>query len=286
VIDLLRAEGIACGYGTHTVLDDFNLTAEPASVTVLLGANGAGKSTALRALSRLLRPRQGTVTLGGRDIWRLPLHVFVLHVAFLPQTEAPSWPMTVEQLVLLGRAPHRGWLLPYAAADREAADTSLRQMDMTGLRHRNLASLSGGEQRRAMLARALAQGAQILLLDEPVAHLDLRHQLELFGVLRRLSRECGVAVVLSLHDLNLAAAFADRLLLLVAGRSMAQGVPAEVLTPERIRIAFGVAVEVAVHVRRGGSTVVSVLPILEGDGNPPTVLSSAVGHPWEDVYER
>jgi iron complex transport system ATP-binding protein len=286
VTDLLRADGISCGYGARTVLDDFNLTAEPQSVTALLGANGAGKSTALRALSRLLRPRRGTVTLGGRDIWRLPLHVFVPQVAFLPQTEAPSWPMTVEQLVLLGRAPHRGWLLPYSTADRDAVDTALRQMDMAQLKHRDLASLSGGERRRAMLARSLAQGARVLLLDEPVAHLDLRHQLEFFGVLRRLSRECGVAVVLSLHDLNLAAAFADRLVLLVEGRSLAQGMPAEILTPELIRAAFGVAVEIVVHVRRDGSAVVSVLPLREDDENTPIALSSPVGHLQEDVYER
>jgi len=110
----LAAVGLACAYGERTVLHGFDLAAEPGSVTALLGPNGAGKSTALRALSRLLRPRQGAVTLDGREIWQLPRRRFVAHVAFMPQVETAGWPMTVEQVVLLGRLPHRGWLLPYS----------------------------------------------------------------------------------------------------------------------------------------------------------------------------
>jgi iron complex transport system ATP-binding protein len=256
----LEARGIACSYGERRVLESFDLVAEPGRLTALLGPNGAGKSTALRALARLLRPLHGEVTLDGRDVWQLPRRSFVPHVAFMPQTETAGWPMTVEQVVLLGRLPHRGWLLPYAREDREALRTALRQVEITGLRGRWLDSLSGGERRRAMLARALAQNAEVLLLDEPGAHLDLRHQLELFTLLRRLTRERGVAVVLSLHDLNLASLFADRAVLLSAGRIVAQGRSRQVLTPELIHCAFGIEVEIVAHPRGGAAMVLPILP--------------------------
>lgn len=251
----LAAAGISCSYGDHTVLQDFDLVAEPGTLTALLGPNGAGKSTALRALSRLLHPRQGSVTLDGRDIWRLPQRAFVREVAFVPQTEAAAWPMTVEQVVLLGRAPHRGWLLPYTPEDREALRDALRQVELEDLQGRLLDSLSGGERRRALIARALAQDARVLLLDEPGAHLDLRHQIELFEILQRLTRERGGAVVLSLHDLNLASLYADRSILLSEGRILAQGPTREVLTPGLIRQAFGIAVETIPHPRSGAPMV-------------------------------
>lgn len=254
----LAAAEISCAYGNHTVLEDFNLVAEPGTVTALLGPNGAGKSTALRALARLLRPRTGTVTLDGRDVWQFPQRGFVRHVAFVPQTEAAAWPMTVEHAVLLGRVPHRGWLLPYTPEDQAALNTALRQVDLEALRGRSLDSLSGGERRRALLARALAQDAEVLLLDEPGAHLDLRHQVELFDLLARLAREHGAAVVLSLHDLNLASLFADRAVLLSEGRILAQGPCQEVLTPELLRRTFGIPVETVPHPRHGISMIFPV----------------------------
>jgi iron complex transport system ATP-binding protein len=256
----LVASRISCGYGRRMVLRDFHLAAEPGTLTALLGPNGAGKSTALRALARLLRPAAGSVTLDGEDVWRLPRRSFVRQVAFVSQTAEADWPVTVEQLVLLGRAPHRGWLLPYSAGDREALLQALRQVDLEAFRARPLNSLSGGERRRAVVARALAQEARVLLLDEPGAHLDLRHHLELFGLLRRLAREGGVAVVLSLHDLNLASLFADRAVLLREGRIVAQGPCPEVLTPELIRRAFGVEVQTVPHPTHQAAMVLPVLP--------------------------
>ncbi|HKI04729.1 MAG TPA: ABC transporter ATP-binding protein [Thermoanaerobaculia bacterium] len=258
----LVAERIVCAYGERTVLHDFNLVAEPGTVTALLGPNGAGKSTALRALSRLLRPRAGKVTLGGEDVWRLPRRSFGRQVAFVPQSEAIAWPMTVEQVVLLGRVPHRGWLLPYSAEDRAALRTALRQVDLEDFQGRDLDSLSGGERRRALLARALAQDARVLLLDEPGAHLDLRHQVELFDLLARLARERRAAVVLSLHDLNLASLYADRAVLLNEGRIVAQGPTQEVLTPGLLRETFGIAVETVPHPRCGVAMILPVSPHL------------------------
>jgi iron complex transport system ATP-binding protein len=257
---VLAARGVACSYGRRTVLQGFDLAAEPGTLTALLGPNGAGKSTALRTLSRLMRPDHGTVTLDGRDVWRLPRRELVRQISFTPQLEAVAWPMTVEQMVLLGRAPHRGWLRPYLREDREALRAALRQVELEDLGDRDLDTLSGGERRRALLARALAQNAGILLLDEPGAHLDLRHQIELFDLLRRLARERKVAVVLSLHDLNLASLFADRAVLLSGGRTLAQGPTGEVLTAEHIRQAFGIAVETVPHPRGGATMVLPVVP--------------------------
>ena len=257
---LLSARGVACAYGDRVVLTDFGFEAAAGTVTVLLGPNGAGKSTALRALARLLRPREGTVALDGVDIWRLGRRDFVRRVAFLPQSETPSWPMTVEQMVLLGRMPHRGWLLPYTHDDREALRRALHQVELDGFEGRDLDLLSGGERRRALLARALAQDAGILLLDEPGAHLDLRHQVELFDLLKTLSRQCGATVVLSLHDLNLAALFADRIVLLREGRVLAAGPAGEVLAPDAVQAAFGIAVDALPHPRYGVPIIVPVLP--------------------------
>jgi iron complex transport system ATP-binding protein len=257
---VLAARGVACSYGAHTVLQAFDLVAEPGTLTALLGPNGAGKSTALRALSRLMRPDYGTVTLDGRDVWHLPRRELVRQISFTPQLEAAAWPMTVEQMVLLGRAPHRGWLRPYSREDREALLAALSQVELEDLGDRDLDTLSGGERRRALLARALAQNAGILLLDEPGAHLDLRHQIELFDLLRRLACEREVAVVLSLHDLNLASLFADRAILLSGGRTLAQGPIGEVLTAEHIRQAFGIAVETVPHPRNGATMVLPLLP--------------------------
>jgi iron complex transport system ATP-binding protein len=256
----LAASGIVCGYGERIVLRGFDLVAQPGTVTALLGPNGAGKSTALRGLARLLRPRAGSVTLDGDDIWGLPRRSFARQVAFVSQDIEVAWPITVGQLVLLGRAPHRGWLLPYSSADREALRTALRRVDLEGFEARLLPSLSGGERRRAMVARALAQDARVLLLDEPGAHLDLRHYLELFDLLRNLSREGRVAVVLSLHDLNLASLFADRAVLLSEGGTLAQGPCAEVLTPQLIQRAFGVPVETVPHPVYGAAMVLPILP--------------------------
>lgn len=257
----LAAEGVTCAYGSHVALSDFDLAVEPGTVTALLGANGAGKSTALRALARLLRPRSGRLTLDGRDLWSVPRRELARQVAFVPQSDAVAWPLTVEQVAILGRVPHRGWLLPFSADDRQALDRALSQVELLELRHRPLDTLSGGERRRAQVARALVQDAAILLLDEPGAHLDLRHQVDLFHLLRRLARERGLAVVVTLHDLNLAALFADRIVLVKSGRLLAAGAPGEVLTPSLLREAFGLAVEVLPHPRRGDARlIVPALP--------------------------
>ncbi|HEY0512887.1 MAG TPA: ABC transporter ATP-binding protein [Thermoanaerobaculia bacterium] len=259
----LEAAGITCAYGDRVVLSDFSLRAESGKVIALLGPNGAGKTTALRALARLLRPQRGSVRLDGRDIWSLPQRSFARRIAFLSQADDVSWSLTVEQVVTLGRIPHRGWVLPYTAADRAVIGRTLERLCLESLRDRPLDTLSGGERRRAMLARALAQEAEILLLDEPTTYLDLRHQVELLELLRSLARERGLAVIASFHDLNQAALHADEATLLRAGHLLAHGETVTVLHQAGIRTAYGIDLEVLAHPAHGGPIV---LPVRHGGG--------------------
>lgn len=243
----LEARALACGYDQYTVLHDLSLTVQPGEILALLGPNSAGKTTLLRALARLLQPRTGTVLLGGTNIWRLHPRAVARRLALAPQSVGVSLPLTVEQAVALGRAPHRGWLLPYTTQDHQAIEYMLAQTDLQTLRHRLITELSGGEQRRVILARALAQQPQILLLDEPTAHLDLRYQTELLALIRRLAQHDCIAVVVTLHDLNHAALCATRVALLAHGYQGAMGHPEAVLTPDCLSQVYGVTVVVTPH---------------------------------------
>ena len=261
----LEARHLTCAYDRHTVLHDLSLTVQPGEILALLGPNGAGKTTLLRALARLLRPRMGSVLLAGQDVWRLRPRAVARRLALAPQSEGASWPMTVEQAVALGRAPHRGWLLPYAAPDRQALERVLAQTGLQALRYRLITELSGGEQRRVVLARALAQEPQVLLLDEPTTHLDLRYQTEFLALIRRLARRHGMAVVVTLHDLNHAALCATRIALLAHGALVALGPPEAVLTPDCLAHVYGVAVVVTRHPVYGTPLVAPVFTADEED---------------------
>ena len=243
----LEARDLTCAYNRHTVLHDLSLTVQPGEILALLGPNGAGKTTLLRALARLLRPRAGTVLLDGENIWRLRPRAVARRLALAPQSEGMSSPVTVEQAVALGRAPHRGWLLPYTTRDRQTIEQALAQTGLQELRHRLITELSGGEQRRVILARALAQEPQVLLLDEPTTHLDLRYQTELLALIQRLAQRDGIAVVVTLHDLNHAALCVTRVALLAHGALVAMGHPEAVLTPDCLGQVYGVTVVVTRH---------------------------------------
>ncbi|MBM3222667.1 MAG: ABC transporter ATP-binding protein [Candidatus Tectomicrobia bacterium] len=243
----LSAQHLTCAYSKHTVLHDLSLAVQAGEVLALLGPNGAGKTTLLRTLARLLRPRAGNVLLAGDDIWRLRPRTAAQRLALAPQSESMTTPVTIEQAVALGRAPHRGWLLPYTARDRQVIEQALEQTGLQALRHRFITELSGGEQRRVILARALAQEPHVLLLDEPTTHLDLRYQAELLALIQRLAQQDGIAIVVTLHDLNHAALCATSVALLARGTLVALGSPADVLTPERLSQVYGVTVVVTPH---------------------------------------
>jgi iron complex transport system ATP-binding protein len=259
----LETLNLTCAYDGHPVLEDLCMEAHPGEVLALIGPNGVGKSTLLRAMARLLHPRQGKVLLAGHDMWRAARRDIARQLTLAPQANGSQGLTTVEQAVSLGRAPHRGWLLPLSARDRTATERALEQAGLTSLRDRRVAELSGGEQQRVVLARVLAQNPQVLLLDEPTSHLDLKYQSGILGLVHKLAHKDGLTVVISLHDLNMAALYADRLALLAEGRLLALGPPSEVLTPERLTQVYGVPIVVTQHPLYGTPLV---MPVVERDG--------------------
>jgi iron complex transport system ATP-binding protein len=247
MIPRLEARRLTCGYGRRRVLKELSLAARAGEVLVLMGPNGAGKTTLLRALGRLLHPEKGQVLVHDRDVWTLSPRVAARHIALMPQSERRDWPLTVEDCVRLGRVAHRGWLRPFSPRDLRIVDAALHAAELVELRTRPVTELSGGEWRRMVLARALAQQARILLLDEPTAGLDLKYQVEMLRLVRGMATGMHLVVVLTLHDLNHAALYGDRLALLSEHALVALGPPEKVLTAERISRVYGVPVTVMRH---------------------------------------
>lgn len=245
--DRLGIERLACGYGRDDVLSGLTLAIEAGTVLALLGPNGSGKTTLLRTLARLLRPRAGEVYLDGEPLWQRGRTWAHRRVAIAAQDDPGGSTLAVEEVVRLGRAAHRGWWRPMTADDRAVIDSALGRTDLVSLRDRPIAELSAGEWQRVLLARALAQEPLALLLDEPTAHLDLNYQIEILELVEGLARDGGLAVVLSLHDVNQAAIWADRIALLAEGRLLAVGSPGDVLTPELLGRAYRCPIAVERH---------------------------------------
>jgi len=223
------------GRGREIVLDRVSLTVAAGELVGLLGPNGAGKTTLMRAALGLQPATGGIIRLGGAPLATLPPRLRALRAAYIPQDRSVAWPLTVAALVALGRTPHRA----SPATDAAAVDAAIGSMELTALRHRPATELSGGERARALIARALAQEAPLLLADEPTAGLDPAHALGLMSAFRRLAAE-GRGVLVSMHDLGLAARWCDRLILLDSGRVVAEGPPVEVLSPNRLAGVYGV----------------------------------------------
>jgi len=242
----LEAVDITCAYEDRIVLEELSLAAHPGEVLGLIGPNGVGKTTLLRVLARLLKPRRGKVLLADQDLWHLTPSNVARSLSLTPQSN-PNWPLTVEQVIALGRAPHRGWLLPLSPGDKEAIERALERTGLLDLRHRLVTEISGGEQKRVVLARALSQEPTVLLLDEPTAHLDLKYQIRILELMRLLAHQDNLTVVVTMHDLNHAALYADRLALLLGRRLLAVGDPQTVLTARNLTAAYGVPVIVTKH---------------------------------------
>ncbi len=240
----VRLVELVAGYPGREVLAGVSLEFRPGELTAVVGPNGAGKTTLLRAISGALPPSAGAVYLDGKDLASLPPKQVARRLAMLEQRPQLGFDFTVRELVELGRLPHLPFPERLSRVDRQVVVEVLAEVGLEGLAERRFSTLSGGEKQRAFLALALAQRPQVLLLDEPTAHLDIGYQLELMQFVRARA-EKGLVVVLAIHDLNLAAAFADRLVLLREGRVLATGSPAQVLTPDLVRRAFGV--EAAVY---------------------------------------
>jgi len=241
---MLTIENLHAGYGDTLALQDVALTVAAGDFLGVLGPNGCGKTTLLRALRGTLKPRQGCVRLGGEDVRTIDKRNLARTMAYLPQDLVVELGFTVRELTLMGRSPHLSRFVRESDEDRRVAEQAMQLADVLHLADRPVTSLSGGERQRTLIAMCLAQQPQILLLDEPTNHLDLAHQLSILDLVARLNRAGGLTVVAVFHDLNLAAEYCGRLVLLESGRVAALGTPAEVVTEETIRRVYGVHVAV------------------------------------------
>jgi iron complex transport system ATP-binding protein len=243
----VEVKGLEFSYDSAPLLQDINLRVERGDMVALLGPNGAGKSTLLRCLARALRPQAGVVLLDGQDIGRLPVRQTARRVGVVPQVQDLHFDFTVEEVVTMGRYPHLGRFGRPGPEDVRAVREAMDATRTAEMSERLVTALSGGEQQRVAIARALAQEPQVLLLDEPTAHLDIRYQVEVMELLTRLNREKVLTVIAAVHDLNLAARYFRRFVLMAAGRVLATGTAREVLQPELIRRTYGVEVVVIDH---------------------------------------
>jgi iron complex transport system ATP-binding protein len=226
----LAAEHVRLAYDDRVVVDGLDLELTDGSFTAIVGPNGCGKSTLLRALGRLLRPTSGQVLLDGRSIARTPTRDVARVLGLLPQAPVAPDGLTVGDLVARGRHPHQTWLRQWSRDDESVVAEALAWTDMADLADRPVDELSGGQRQRAWISMALAQGTDLLLLDEPTTYLDLSHQIDVLELVARLHAERGRTVAVVLHDLNLAARYAQRLVAMKDGRLIAAGTPAAVLT--------------------------------------------------------
>lgn len=249
---MLKIEGLSVSYGTRRVLHDISLEVNSGEVVALIGPNGAGKSTLVRAVSGVVPVESGIIRSNGSghpsvDLLSLPPMQRARSLAVVPQAASMPPAFTVWETVLMGRTPYLNFLGQVSARDEAIARLALQKVDALDLSERRVGELSGGEQQRVLLARALAQSTPILLLDEPTANLDLHYQVSLMEIVRSLAQRDHLAVLIAMHDLNLAARYADRLALLVAGEIKATGTPRQVLTPELISAAYHLPVSVIPH---------------------------------------
>jgi len=238
--DLLIAEGVSYRQDGQTILHDVSLSVAPGELVGLIGPNGAGKTTLVKAISGLLSGPKGAITLLKRPLARIPAREVARIVAQVPQITALDFPFTVKQIVLMGRNPHLSRFEIETEKDRRIAEQAMKRTQTLDLADRLIGTLSGGERQRVLIARALTQEPRLLLLDEPTANLDIQHQMSVLELVQDLVREDGLGAVAAVHDLELAARFCDRLVLMHQGTVLAEGTPERVLSPENLRAAYRV----------------------------------------------
>lgn len=239
----LAARGVTVGYGGRAVIDDLDVAIPPGVVTTIIGPNGCGKSTLLRTLTRLLKPAKGTVVLDGEDIVKLRTRDVAKKLGLLPQAPVAPEGLTVGDLVARGRHPHQSWLRQWSSDDAGVVARALAMTGVADLADRPVDSLSGGQRQRVWISMTLAQGTDLLLLDEPTTYLDLAHAIDVLDLVDDL-HESGCTVVMVLHDLNLATRYSDNLIVMRAGSILAQGHPRDVITAELLYEAFGLQAKV------------------------------------------
>ncbi|MGK5531164.1 ABC transporter ATP-binding protein [Streptomyces sp. URMC 129] len=267
---IVEFSDVGIAIGGSGIVHGATFRVEPGQVAGLIGPNGSGKSTLLRSLYRVARPHTGTVRVGGEDVWRLPPRTVARRIAVMTQETTADFDLGVLDVVLLGRLPHQRGFGGDSPHDLALAERALARVGATALAERPFAALSGGEKQRVLLARALVQESQVLVLDEPTNHLDIAFQLELM----RIVGDLGLTTLAALHDLNLAAAHCDIVAVLRAGRVVAHGPPARVLTPALIREVFGVRAHRLTHPGTGR-------PLIAFSSPPPPEPSGTPGPPHD-----
>ncbi|MFC5995926.1 ABC transporter ATP-binding protein [Pseudonocardia hispaniensis] len=254
----LEARDLQLGYGEHLIVDGLDIEVLDGTVTAVIGPNGCGKSTLLRALARLMPTRGGHVLLDGRRIDRTPTREVAKILGVLPQNPIAPEGLTVADLVARGRHPHQAWYRQWSSDDEDVVAEALSWTGMDQFAERPVDALSGGQRQRVWISMALAQGTDVLLLDEPTTFLDLAHQVEVLDLVERLHTEAGRTVVMVLHDLNLAARYAKRLVAMRGGRIVADGTPHQVLTEDLLRTVFDLDAQIVVDPVAGTPLVVPI----------------------------
>jgi iron complex transport system ATP-binding protein len=259
----LELREVSAGYNGEPVISGMSFAIGDGEFLGLVGPNGSGKSTVVRVMSRVLRPRAGRALLDGRDVFAMTSVEVARRVSVVPQDSSYHFDYSVLEIVLMGRSPRIGRFALEGARDYAAAERAMRLTGIAHLSRRPVTETSGGERQRVAIARALAQEPELLILDEPTAHLDINHQIEVLDLVRTLNREHQVAVVVVMHDLNLAAQYCGRMLLMHDGRLVAQGSAHEVITAQHVRQAYGTEVTVKSHPVTGRPyfTLLSRLPV-------------------------
>lgn len=254
----LQARDLQLAYGDTVVVDGLDLDVLDGTITAVIGPNGCGKSTLLRALARLIPTRRGHVLLDGRRIDRMPTREVATVLGVLPQAPVAPEGLTVADLVSRGRHPHQAWYRQWSSDDEAAVAEALGWTGIADLAERAVDSLSGGQRQRAWISMALAQGTDVLLLDEPTTFLDLAHQVDVLDLVERLHTERGATVVLVLHDLNLAARYAGGLVAMRGGAIVTSGAPHEVLTEAMLREVFDLDAQIVTDPVAGTPLVVPI----------------------------
>lgn len=235
----IHARSLTLAYENATIITNLSVSIPDGEVTALVGPNGCGKSTLLRGISRLLKPRVGTVTLSAQDIWKLPTKELAKRLGILPQGPVAPEGLTVHELVAQGRYPHQSWFQQWSPEDERITADALEITGIVEFADRPVDTLSGGQRQRAWIAMTLAQDSDVILLDEPTTFLDLAYQIDVLDLLHGLNRERGKTIVMVLHDLNQACRYADHLIAVKAGQVVAQGTPESVVDTELVSQVFG-----------------------------------------------
>jgi iron complex transport system ATP-binding protein len=243
-MNIITTQNLSIAYGNVEIVKDLNLKIPKGKITTIIGANGCGKSTILKAIARILQPKSGKICLNGDDILRKNSREIAKIMAFLPQNPQAPKGLSVEELVAYGRFPHQNGFGKLRKEDRKVIDWAIEVIGMKQYRDRSIETLSGGQRQRVWIAMALAQETELLLLDEPTTYLDLSHQLEILQLLEDLNRKQGRTIVMVIHELNNAARFADYMVGIKKGKIVCDGKPEEVMTKENLKNIFNIDAEI------------------------------------------